>query len=216
MEVNMKRMTTTSWLLINISGLFLLMNSVAAAHEKVVVVPLGGAVGDATLEDVIQGKTFSSKEGKGLSGTLTQLHTINGDGTVTDNLSGLMWQQADDGILYNWYEAAGVHHINYNPGSTDACGSLNLGGYLIGSWRLPTKDELKGLVRCSDGASTPLPDYTLCGYSNPTIDVQYLCKSDFYWSSSTYDADYAWYVYFYNGFAYWYNRPNNGYVRCVR
>ena len=45
--------------------------SLALADNKVVVVPLfGGAVGDATTSDVIEGKTFSSKAGNGLSGTL--------------------------------------------------------------------------------------------------------------------------------------------------
>jgi len=49
--------------------LLLLAMSVIAA-DKVVVVPLGSAVGDATVEDVIKGKTFSSKDGKGLTGTM--------------------------------------------------------------------------------------------------------------------------------------------------
>ena len=44
--------------------------SLAAAQNKVVVVPLGGAVGDAVPSDVVKGKTFSSKAGKGLTGTL--------------------------------------------------------------------------------------------------------------------------------------------------
>jgi len=44
--------------------------SPAVAQNKVVVVPLGGAVGDALPSDVVKGKTFSSKAGKGLAGTL--------------------------------------------------------------------------------------------------------------------------------------------------
>ncbi len=48
-----------------------MLNSPASAHEKVVVVPLGGTVGNATVADVVKGKTFSSKAaGKGVSGTL--------------------------------------------------------------------------------------------------------------------------------------------------
>jgi formylglycine-generating enzyme required for sulfatase activity len=52
-------------------GIMLLMCSAAPAADKVVVVPLGGTVGNATAADVINGKTFSSKAaGKGVSGTL--------------------------------------------------------------------------------------------------------------------------------------------------
>ena len=36
-----------------------LFNSSASAHEKVVVVTLGGTVGNATTADVVKGKTFS-------------------------------------------------------------------------------------------------------------------------------------------------------------
>jgi len=43
--------------------------SVAEAQNKVVVVPMGGATGDAVPADVVEGKTFSSKVGKGLTGT---------------------------------------------------------------------------------------------------------------------------------------------------
>jgi tetrahydromethanopterin S-methyltransferase subunit D len=42
----------------------------AFAADRVVVVPLGGAVGDAVASDVVKGKTFSSKAGKGMTGTL--------------------------------------------------------------------------------------------------------------------------------------------------
>ncbi len=38
--------------------------------NQVVVVPLGGSTGDATVTDVVKGKTFSNKEGKGLAGKL--------------------------------------------------------------------------------------------------------------------------------------------------
>jgi hypothetical protein len=44
--------------------------SLAEAQNKVVVIPMGGAVGDAVPSDVVMGKTFSSKAGKGLTGTL--------------------------------------------------------------------------------------------------------------------------------------------------
>ncbi len=49
----------------------MICTSTAVAADKVVVVPLGGTVGDATAADVVKGKTFSSQvTGKGVTGTL--------------------------------------------------------------------------------------------------------------------------------------------------
>ena len=36
-------------------------------------------------------------------------YTDNGNGTVTDNNTGLIWQKQDDGIRYNWYQASGTY-----------------------------------------------------------------------------------------------------------
>lgn len=58
-------------------------------------------------------------------------YTDNGDGTVTDKITGLMWQQASFGPS-NWAQA--VAH----------CPTLTLGGYK--DWRLPTRIELLSLV----------------------------------------------------------------------
>jgi hypothetical protein len=74
--------------------------------------------------------------------------TDNGNGTVTDNNTGLMWQTmpsayvCNSGSEYscNWYEAAGVYDATYNPASQNACGSLSFGGH--SDWRLPSKIEL--------------------------------------------------------------------------
>lgn len=56
----------------------------------------------------------------------------NGNGTVTDSATHLMWQQADDGEARNW-----LHSINY-------CEDLELGGH--DDWHLPNAKELQSLV----------------------------------------------------------------------
>ncbi len=67
----MKKQYGMSSLLSGIITILLMLPSVTSAASTVVVVPLlGGAVGNATAVDVVQGKTFSSKAGKGLTGTL--------------------------------------------------------------------------------------------------------------------------------------------------
>jgi hypothetical protein len=132
--------------------------------------------------------------------------TDNGNGTVTDNNTGLMWQKQDNGNAYNWYKASGTYDATYNPSSEDVCGSLNLGGH--SDWRLPTKKELMSIV-----------DYGI-PYPGPTIDTTYFpnAKSSYYWSSTTsaYGPNSAWGVYFYNGSVGSHYKNSSDYVRCVR
>ena len=124
----------------------------------------------------------------------------NGNGTVTDTSTGLMWQQdtARDGEgnydTMTWEEALAY------------CEALELpnGGYT--DWRLPTIKELLSLV-----------DYS---QYDPAIDEIFRLNtvSSRYWSSttvasSTYNAGV---VDFSNGYDYWSNKPNNYYVRAVR
>ncbi len=56
----------------------------------------------------------------------------NENGTVSDLATGLMWQQADEGFMYDW-ENALLYAEN-----------LNLAGY--GDWRLPNAKELQSIV----------------------------------------------------------------------
>jgi len=53
------------------------------------------------------------------------------DGTVWDQRTNLLWAARDNGANITWQEAK------------DYCDSYNVGGY--SGWRMPTKDELKGL-----------------------------------------------------------------------
>lgn len=59
-------------------------------------------------------------------------YTDNDDGTVTDNVTGLVWQKDCDGILYTFDDA-----INY-------CENLSLAGY--NDWYLPSRRELTRIV----------------------------------------------------------------------
>jgi uncharacterized protein DUF1566/putative metal-binding protein len=126
----------------------------------------------------------------------------NGDGTVTDNNTGLMWQQEDDNTLYNWYQASGT------AGDTevDVCGELELAYYY--DWRLPTEKELQLIVNY--------------GTFNPAIDQAFFTGPIAwnYWSSITLAnpsyPSYAWYVNFNNGIVNDAEKSGIYYVRCVR
>lgn len=115
----------------------------------------------------------------------------NGDGTVSDPDTGLIWQQ-DGSALENWDDAV-------------ACiEDLNADVYLgYDDWRLPTRNELQSLL-----------DY---GYANPATSFPNI-GSVGYWSSTTLsgDTDLAWEVHFQYGDAYARNKASNYYVRAVR
>ena len=64
----------------------------------------------------------------------------NGDGTITDLATGLMWQKADSGMTLNWEEA-----LEYSE-------ELELGGH--DDWRLPNVKELQGILDYSRSPAT--------------------------------------------------------------
>ncbi|MCB1121696.1 MAG: DUF1566 domain-containing protein [Verrucomicrobiae bacterium] len=64
----------------------------------------------------------------------------NGDGTVTDKATGLMWQKADSGTGMDWKAALACAH------------SLRLAGF--DDWRLPDAKELQSIVDYSRSIQT--------------------------------------------------------------
>jgi hypothetical protein len=148
-------------------------------------------------------------------------YTDNGNGMVTDNNTGLMWQKCSmgqnndtacsgDASTYNWYQATGTYHATHNSSSQNICGSLNassFGGH--SDWRVPSKKELITIV-----------DYSV-PYSGPTIMTEYFPNTNhnYYWSSTTYvfDTSLAWKVPFYDGSVELDAKyMSDFYVRCVR
>jgi hypothetical protein len=131
--------------------------------------------------------------------------TDNGDGTVTDNNTDLMWVRQNSSTKYNWFEATGTADGVYNPGgATDVCGSLTEGGY--NDWRLPTKKELYYLV--NDGTYSPALDNTY--FPNTS--------NDYYWTTTVMagDVSQAWTTHFLYGTIPYQNKTNDNLVRCVR
>ncbi|KAB2930146.1 MAG: DUF1566 domain-containing protein [Candidatus Contendobacter sp.] len=114
--------------------------------------------------------------------------TDNGNGTVTDNLTSLVWlKNANCSGSKQWAAALTWTAALASP----SCG-LN-DGSVAGQWRLPNIKEFSSLV--SAEASFALPA------GHPFMDVQY----DKYWSSTTcaFDTDRAWQVDFHDGYVSW-------------
>jgi hypothetical protein len=119
--------------------------------------------------------------------------TDHGDGTVTDNLTGLMWtKDANMAGAMSWSDA-----ISY-------CNNLNYAGY--SDWRLPNRKELRSLLDYGPYNVGPPEDA-------PFTNVQ----SAYYWSSTTYayNTDYAWSVAMW-GYVIWFYKSSSYYVWPVR
>ena len=166
-------------------------------------------IGDACevkLPDTGQTSDYTQTFGEDSDYSMHQpLFVDNGNGTITDLNTHLMWQRDDDDKDYNWYEATGVAHA-YNPNAeTDVCGELELPAG-VNDWRLPTKKELLSIVNF--------------GQNNPAIDSVYFAGTDAvgYWTSSPYAASdlNAWLVNFGNGQVSYAGKSGAYRVRCVR
>ena len=141
----------------------------------------------------------------------------NTDGTATDLNSGLQWElKTDDGSVhdmdntYTWSAGGGGFTLPDGPAFTGFLGALNGGVSADGStttgcfagkcdWRLPTIDELRGILdgqypNCTMNPCTTIPGYTVVLSSG---------LGALYWSSSTStyanDPDHAWVVFFGDG-----------------
>lgn len=104
-----------------------------------------------------------------------QSFTDNGDGTVTDNVTGLMWQQTSE-----------FDRMSYDD-ALEYAEDLELGGY--DDWRVPTIKELYSIANFDgelllDGDSTPYLD---TDYFYHEYDANMMYAGQF-WSSTIYQG----------------------------
>ncbi len=147
-------------------------------------------------------------------------------GCTQDDKTGLIWEvKTTDGGLrdqsytYTWYEpdntknggGAGTSNGGSCKGSDcdtysykNAVNNKGLCG--ASDWRLPTKDELLGIVKA--------------GATNPSIDTAYFPNTQSYWfwssSPSASYSNHAWFVFFSGGGSYDDFKSSNFFVRLVR
>jgi hypothetical protein len=128
--------------------------------------------------------------------------TDNGNGTVTDNLTGLIWlKNANAFGIKNWTTALTDCNTLAANGTTLTDGSV------AGDWRLPNRRELFSLI--DDSKFNPA-----LSTGHPFTGV----KSDYYWSSTTHadSTGNAWYVYLDHGDVVYVSKISNIYVWPVR
>ncbi len=127
----------------------------------------------------------------------------NGDGTVTDAATGLIWKQCPEGLSGGGCATGSLGTFTWQQALQRAADAVFAGSSL---WRLPNKNELASLVeqRCYD----------------PAINSRFFpnAPGGWFWSSSpSADSPYdAWYVSFGYGYVGYYAKYYAGYVRLVR
>lgn len=141
-------------------------------------------------------------------------YTDNGDGTLTDSRTGLMWKQCSEGLTttatacdtgtpqtYTWQQAL------------DQVSTVNGSGGFAGhtDWRLPNRNELASLIerKCFDPAinTTIFPNILSANYSK-------------YWSSTSNNGINqlgAWDISFWDGSVGFYTKTSSDHaIRLVR
>jgi Protein of unknown function (DUF1566)/Secretion system C-terminal sorting domain len=157
----------------------------------------GGGIGNHPMIETISAggvKSFHARAVRNVTTPpLLPAHFIdNGDGTVTDDLTALMWQKVLVQDTITWEQA-----LNYAD-------TLSMAGYK--DWRLPNIKELQSITDLS--VSNP------CMNSIFTVDT----GAKFYWSSTTQfnNAPNAWYLNSLWGITTYIGKTSRLYVLCVR
>ena len=129
--------------------------------------------------------------------------TDNGDGTVTDKLTGLIWLKTANCLMATkkWEDALS----EANSLMSGECGLTD--GSLATDWRLPNRNELLSLLDLGETSPT-LPS------GHPFTNV----VLGNYWSSSSFvpGPTAAWYVAMSNGGSFWALKTVSNYVWPVR
>jgi len=144
----------------------------------------------------------------------------NGDGTITDSNTGLMWEKLDDNNVsgihdwsdrYTWANAFAVK-----------IAALNAGGGFAGytDWRLPNRKELDSIVNLGNANPAVSPAFNTGCTPGCTVTSCSCTQSNRYGCSSSFafNPASAWHVSFDHGFdtAGSKNGPSFTYVRAVR
>jgi Protein of unknown function (DUF1566) len=156
----------------------------------------------------------------------TARYVDNGNGTVTDSTTGLVWEQkTNDGGVHDWdntysWTLSGDPWPFDGTAATVFLATLNaapcFGGFC--DWRLPTLNDLETIRDLGNvNPAVPAVFNTNCT-AGCTVTTCSCTRSSIYWSSSTYqDFPYtAWGVFFDYGNVDYVNKSTGYYVRAVR
>jgi len=148
----------------------------------------------------------------------TLAYVDNGDGTITDSNTGLMWEKlSDDGTIHDW-----KNMYAWDNAFVVKIATLNGGGGFAGhtDWRVPNIKELQSIVNYELPYPGPMVTTAFnTGCSAPCAVTACSCtQSHYYWSSSSNasNPNNAFVVHFNNGYEDASSKTNLSYVRAVR
>jgi hypothetical protein len=158
--------------------------------------------------------TDSGQDGE-LQLGVARAFTDNGNGTVTDEVTGLVWEKlSDDGSIHDkdtTYSWAGAF--------SSKIATLNMEAFAGHSdWRVPNRFELDSLVNLGASGPATYSSFAQSCTGGCTILACSCTRPDYYWSASSYLASpvYGWTVYFNAGDTYAQNKSQSYFVRAVR
>ncbi len=147
----------------------------------------------------------NAQDGSYVTSATSPSFTNNGNGTITDNRTGLMWKRCTEGLSGDNCAAGAVNTIAWDVALAQ-CENLSYAGRT--DWRMPNIKELISIVNYQN--------------YNPAIDIVYFPNtpySNYHMASTTYSngTSINWEVSFADGSvnhnAY---KSQVNYVRCVR
>ncbi|WP_394753987.1 DUF1566 domain-containing protein [Crenothrix sp.] len=153
------------------------------------------------------------------------------DGLVKDPKSGLMWMRCSVGQKWDGSQCQGAATLYSWEKAMDMPEKFDYASYK--DWRVPSHNELKSLVYCTDGQINKLDkQHSQCGddYAVPTIVQTAFPQTpdSWFWTSSpetddwfcvfpyTLLGNFSWVVNFSNGLDVPSHRDDSGYLRLVR
>lgn len=141
----------------------------------------------------------------------------NGDGTISDNATGLTWEVHCNGpscppvhaqdTLYTWGQAFSLHVATLN--------TTNFAGH--GDWRVPNATELQSLANYERSFPAAYAEFDSCA-SDCDVTTCSCTASSNYWTSSTFadDPTLAWAINFFVGVVGSGDKAGGFRVRAVR
>lgn len=140
--------------------------------------------------------------------TPTSQLTDNGNGTVTDTKTGLMWKQCSEGLSGVGCLTGTAQTYTWQAALAQAQTVNTLGGFAGKTdWRLPNIKELRSIIekQCYE------PAINLTRFPNTDF-------STFFWSSSSFAShgSYAWFIHYGEGYDAWQGKDYVYLVRLVR